>query len=405
MKSIVRRLIVPAMLVFLVQSPIPCLTQSINLPDTLVLKTIQVKGPGLMYYMSSIHKFIFFTFNSRTEDSIGYEVILPDNINHIEIDGETVDYSHQKGVSRKDNTVCFLKGIKGKDTILIVDENNNKDFRDDPIRKIEKLDMFSKANLFKCDYKIFNGKKYVTNSNWIHIGTWKYDGLWFLTNQHYTAKFKLQKSTYDIEIFIEDTRFSFLRPQIALVGANGVKRDTVLEGEILKEGEYLKLKEGIYKFAKLTNDGSYITLVREDHYQDISGTQIGVIAPAFKCHTTNGDSVSLEDYKGSTVLLVNISACYSVPGSQEVFKDLAEKYGSKLDMVVIDRAGGYLKQIENWNLPGKLVNADTPENIQFAKIYRPEYCSRTCFLIGADSRVIDKFEIFDWAKNLPKHKL
>ena len=202
-----------------------------------------------------------------------------------------------------------------------------------------------------------------------------------------------------------DTRFWFYRPQIALVGANGVKRDTVLEGEILKEGEYLKLKEGIYKFADLTNDGSYITLIREDHYQDISGTQIGVIAPAFNCHTTGGDLISSEDYRGSNVLLVNISACYSVPGSQVVYKDLAEKYGSKLDMVVIDRAGGYLKQIENWNLPGKLVNADTPDNIQFAKDYRPDYCSRTCFLIGPDGRILDKFEIFDWEKNLAKYKL
>lgn len=190
-----------------------------------------------------------------------------------------------------------------------------------------------------------------------------------------------------------------------MTGGNGIKRDTVLQGEILNIGEYLKLKEGIYKYADLTNDGSYITLVREDHYADKSGTQIGVIAPAFTCHTISGDSVSSETYKGSYVLLVNISACYSLPGSQEVYKDLAEYYGSKLDLIVIDRAGGYLKQIEKWNLAGKLVNADTPANAAFAKNYRPDYCSRTCFLIGTDGRIVDKFEIFDWEKNLAKHKL
>jgi len=398
MKSIIKGLMVLSFLAYVIQSQNTCSGQANNLPDTLILKTKQVKGPGLMYYLSTIHDLHF-----KIKDSLKYDVILPDNINDVKLTYTTVDFDHQKGLSLKDNSVCFLKGIKGKDTILIVDENNNKDFRDDPIRPIEKIDFFSKESLIKCDYKIFNGKKYVTNSNWIAIGTWSEDGLWYLANQHYTASFKLKKSTYDIELFISDTRFWFTKPQIALIGGNGIKRDTVVEGEILNIGEYLKLKEGIFKFADLANDGSYITLVREDHYQDMTGTQIGVIAPDFKCHTTDGDSISSEDYKGSNVLLVNISSCYSVPASQVVYKDLAEKYGSKLDMVVIDRGEGLLKQLEKWNLAGKFVNAHTSDNASFAKNYRPDICSRTCFLIGADGRVIDKFEIFDWEKTLPKH--
>ena len=398
MKSNFKEFIVLVICVFLVQSQIPCVAQSINLPDTLVLKTRQVKGPGLMYYLSAVHD-----LNFRIKDSLKYDVILPDNVYDVKVADEIVDYDHQKGMSTKDNSVCFLKGIKGKDTILIVDENNNKDFRDDPIRPIQKIDVFSKENLFKCDYKIFNGKKYVTNSNWITIGTWREDGVWFLTNQHYTASIKLKQSTYDIELFISDTRFWFYQPQIALIGANGTKRDTVLKGDILNIGEYLKLKEGIFKFANLTNDGSYITLVRENHFQEKTGTQIGVIAPAFRCHTFDGDSISSEDYKGSTFLLVNISSCYSVPASEVVYKDLAENYGSKLDMVVIDRGVGLLRQLENWNLTGKFVNAHTSDNASFAKDYRPDICSRTCFLIGPDGRVIDKFEIFDWEKTLSKH--
>ncbi len=413
-------------LLFVMSLGIECKGQSANLPDTLILKTKQIKGPGLMYYMSGINDLRF-----QIPDSLKFDVILPDNIQDIQVAVELADYNtfgyertikagndtskyykalidHKKFnpsrlLTYKENSVCFLRGMRGQDTILIVDENNNKDFRDDPIRPVEKLDFKSTEKLFKCDYTIFNGMQYVTASNWITIGTWKREGIWFLSNQHFTAELTLEKSNYEVELFFWDTRFWFYKPQLALIGANGFKRDTVLRGETLQIGEYLKLKEGIYKFEDISNNASTITLVREDHYQDIAGTQIGSIAPDFKCLATNGDSVSLKDYKGASVLLVNISACYSLPGSQEVYKDLADKYGSKLDMVVIDRAGGYLKFIEQWDQTGKLVNADTPENADFAKKYRPDYCSRTCFLIGPDGRIADKFEIFNWEKNLAKH--
>jgi hypothetical protein len=32
--------------------------------------------------------------------------------------------------------------------------------------------------------------------------------------------------------------------------------------------------------------------------------------------------------------------------------------------------------------------------------YRPEFCSRTCFLINPDGRIIDRFEIFDWKSHI-----
>lgn len=426
MKSILKRLIALALLFSFIQSGSTCSGQSSNLPDTLILKTKQVKGPGLMYYLSGINDLKF-----QSIDSMAYDVILPENVHDVQVAVELADYNiynyeralksgidtskfyrtliaqkkifPERLLSFKENSVCFLKGVKGKDTILIVDENNNKDFRDDPIRPVEKIDYKSKDRLFKCDYTIYNGEKYITASNWITIGTWRDDGIWFLSNQHFTTELTLGKSTYDIELFSWDTRFWFYEPQIALIGANGFKRDTVLQGEILNIGEYLKLKEGIYKFEKMSNDASTITLIREDHYDSISGTQIGSLAPDFKCETTDGDSISLKDYKGVNVLLVNISACYSLPGSQEVYKDLYGTYGSKVEMVVIDRAGGYLKELETWSQTGKLVNADIPANVSFAKNYRPDYCSRTCFLIGPDGRIVDKFEIFDWDKNLPKH--
>ncbi len=412
-------------LLFGMGSNIDCIGQSKYLPDTLIIKMKQEKGRGLLNYQRGISDLVF-----RSLDSLGFEVILPDHITDIRLRGEIVDYDaygfqlHTKEqkdslnwkeiaarkkfdpyhpISLRDNSVCMLTGMRGKDSVYIIDQNNNKDFRDDTVRLVKPIDLYSREKLIPCDYTIFNGKKYVTAHTWMAIGTWRREGLWYQVLQHYTTGFNLDKSNYELEVYISESRFYTYRPQIAIIGGNGIRKDTVAPGEYVGVGEYILLKEGVYRFADLAQDCSYVTLVREDHYLDKSGIQPGLLAPAFKCNTTNGDSISSETYKGSYVLLVNISACYSVPGSQEVYKDLAEKYGPKLDMVVIDRAGGYLKQIENWNQAGKLVNADTPDNKEFAKKYRPDYCSRTCFLIGPNGRIVDKFEIFDWEKNLAKH--
>ena len=167
--------------------------------DTLIIKTEQVKGFGLLYYLSSIHRFNF-------KDSLKFEVILPENISDIQLDYELVDYyidriiteknlDSLKILSLKENSVCFLKGLKGKDEILIFDENNNKDFRDDSIRLIKEIDFYSKDNLFKCDYKIFNGSKYVIASNWINFGIFSQRDsvLYYLTTQHYTSRFSIDR--------------------------------------------------------------------------------------------------------------------------------------------------------------------------------------------------------------------
>ena len=33
--------------------------------------------------------------------------------------------------------------------------------------------------------------------------------------------------------------------------------------------------------------------------------------------------------------------------------------------------------------------------------YRSAYCSRICYVIGTDSRIIDKFTVTDWKSALP----
>lgn len=379
-----------------------------------------------MHFMASIHELRF-----KCADSLSYEVVLPPNILDIKVAEEIVDLDlnsclrmlkerrgtperrqkiiEYKGIDTlnlsavKDNSVCFLTGISGQDTIFIVDENNNKDFRDDPIRTINPIDLSGKKGLIKCDYRIFNGKKYVTAINWIAIGRWRFPGLWYASSQHFTTTFSLDKSNYELELYIDNTRFNFDKPQIAVSGGHGSRRDTVVPGEYVGLNEIIKFKEGVYRFTELTNDGSMITLIKENHYDDITGTQIGVIAPSFVCQTIDGDTISSDEYKGKSYLLVNVSGCGLPPLSYEFYRDLANLYGSKIDMIVIDKSAGALKEIQSWNLTDKFVNADIPANDEFEKVYRPDYCSWTCFLIGVEGKITDKFSVFDFGKFLPRY--
>jgi hypothetical protein len=426
MKSIFKGIILMALFAWVIQSPNTCQAQSIHLPDTLMLKTKQEKGRGLMHFMASIHELRF-----KSADSLAYEVALPPNIQDIMVAEEIVDLDldyclrmlkerrstpeqRQKNIeyrridtlnlsAMKDNSVCFLTGIRGKDTIFIVDENNNKDFRDDPMRTINPIDLSGTKGLIKCNYKIFNGKEYVTAINWITIGRWRFPGLWYASSQHSTTTVNLDKSNYELELYIDNTSFNFKKPQIAVSGGNGSRRDTVMPGEYVRLNEYIKFKKGVYRFTELTNDGSIITLIKENHYDDITGTQIGVIAPSFVCQTIDGNTISSDEYKGKSYLLVNVSGCGLPPLSYEFYRDLANLYGSQIDMIVIDKSAGALKEIQSWNLSDKFVNADIPANDEFEKIYRPDYCSWTCFLVGADGKITDKFPIFDFGKFMSRY--
>jgi hypothetical protein len=41
-------------------------------------------------------------------------------------------------------------------------------------------------------------------------------------------------------------------------------------------------------------------------------------------------------------------------------------------------------------------------NQDFYDKYRMQYCSRICYVIGTDNRIMDKFLITDWKNNLAK---
>ena len=294
--------------------------------------------------------------------------------------------------------------MRDKENMFIVDENNNKDFRDDSIRLFYKMDFKSPSNLIKCKYNIYNGSKLVKDSGWVNIGTNGNGKLLFSVSQHLESTFSFDEQSYKIEAVngAPFLRFCFENPLLTIVSQNGIKKDSVLKSEIIEIDEYLKLGDCYFRFDDISNDGKWITLIKERDVSNKIGTQVGFIAPSFEGQTITGDSISSKDYIGKYLLLSNVTACWSEIMSYAYFKELTEKYASKLSIVGIDNSPVFLKQnIKDLNLTGKFIIAENNPSIQ--KNYRQDFCSRTCFLIDPNGRIADKFEISDWKEVLSKH--
>jgi hypothetical protein len=374
--------------------------------DTLVLETVKLKGYDMFPAgAGGIH------FSDTTE-LYKYPLKFPKNITNIKISYEIIDFKmfnyesyHSKeswnDLSLKNNSICIMTGRRGNDTIFIFDENNNKDFRDDSVRLYKKMDWKTTTKLIKSKYFVNNGKEIVEDSTWVNIGTLDGNELLFFVSNHLESSFSIDNNAYQIGVVDDQSHYCFDEPILALMSQNGIRKDTLLETELLKKGEYLKLKDTYYRFDTISNDGKYITLIKEKDFNSKIGTQVGMISPDFYCHSITGDSISFKKYSGKYLLIINVSACWSKISSYQCYKDLTEEYKGKFDFIGIDNSPVTLgNNIKNLKLEGSFVIAE--DNPMVQKAFRPAYCSRTCFLINPEGRIADKFEIFDWESNLTR---
>lgn len=389
--------------------------------DTLIVKTEKIRGYGILQEEGAGS----IDFNDTTE-RFDYPVVFPKGITDIKLAWQPVDFkpfgfdnmkksksdylpiflksNFPKKIdtlnipSIKDNSICIMAGKRGNDKIFIVDENNNKDFRDDSVRLTQKMDWKTTTKLIKCRYKIYNGKSMVEDSSWVNIGLGRNNDLLFFVSHHLESTFSIKNQIYTIGVIESNSGFCFDEPILALLAQNGIKKDTLTESELLKKGEYLKLNDTYYRFDDVSNDGKYATLIKENNFKSKIGTQVGMLAPDFNCKSIEGDFISFNDYKGKVLLLVNVSACWSPISSYKCYKDLTEAYSDKFEILCLDKSPVALgNNIKELKLSGKFV--DVNEN-KMIEAYRPDFCSRTCFLINPGGRIVDKFEIFDWKSKL-----
>ncbi len=397
-----------------------------SLNDTLLLKTEKIKGYGQL--PNSMYGIEFLNPKDRNY----FPLIYPKNISDLKIACELIDFKPywftnlKKSKSEylstflkdyfpnkidttrvpsiKDNSISIMSGRMAGKRIFIVDQNNNKDFTDDSIRPYRKLDIESISHLIRCKYNIFNGEESAKDSGWVNIGTDASGILSISVAHHLEANFTIDENKYKIAVVNGHpfNRFCFENPIFSLSTQNEVKKDSLSKNEMFETGELIKLGRLYYRLEDISNDGHYITLIKDNDIKNKIGTQVGFIAPDFSCRTMENRAISLKDYKGKYLLLANVTAQRSPVMSYEYYKELTKTYGSKVEILCIDDSPDDLeKNIVKFDLTGKFMIAEGNQSIK--KNYRKDTSSRTCFLINPEGRIADKFDISQWNQNLKSY--
>lgn len=417
--------ILPLFLIILATVPLKA-TSNVTESDTLILKTEKLKGAGLLQNSDVQLKFREIPYDDKRLE------LIPPRISNLSITHEFIDIRIYAFNNVKNNTperldeciqfnfpelqdtaqlptlaeskLNIVMGEMGSDTVYIIDENINGDYRDDPIRILNKpISEQTTSELFH--YWILVGNQKVRASSWIRVFKDDVNNNFYLNIEEYLqSSFAIGNQQFEIQCVNGAPlyRFGFTSPRIAVTGLNGIKKDSLKFSEILKLGEYLKFGNDYYKFEKISNDGKEIMLIKESDVSSLAGNQIGFLAPDFSGVTIDGDSVSLKHFENEYLLLVNVSACYSEPMSYEVHKELSGTYNSKLAIISIDESPGVLEaNIKELDLKGQFIISKNNKSIK--SHYREDFCSRVCFLIDPSGHIIEKFEIYDWQPYLAKY--
>lgn len=354
--------------------------------DTLIIRTEKHKGDGLFSLGAML-----LDLNDTIEE-FAQPVVYPNQVTNIKRMEMPTDFR-----AKEPHYVNFMTGEINDKEILIVDENNNNDFSDDSIRIIKQIKWRSDDDLIKCKYLISNGHKIVGDSSWLRIGT-RRNNLWGGRSEHLIADFTLNKEKYEVGI-IDSRLFGFfygVYPEAAILSHNTETKDTLVQKDILKIGEFLNLHGNYYRFANITNNGEFITLIKEINFDKIIGTQVGMIAPEFTCKTVSGDTIVSSGLHDRIMIIANSCGCGGDSLSTQAYYDMRKTYGNYIHILRLDSKinngseGLQIDMVEEFN--GDIYNK-----------YRNAYCSRICYVIDTNNRIIDKFHINDWKSNLQGH--
>tara|TARA_R110000868_G_scaffold71713_1_gene209666 strand:+ start:2565 stop:3743 length:1179 start_codon:yes stop_codon:yes gene_type:complete len=357
-----------------------------SLNDRINISTKKIKGSGLYELGAGSIKLL------DTSETFSNPVKYPKNINALKRYQLKIDFNETKNYN-----VELLKGIKDGNPIFIVDENYNKDFTDDSIREYKTIDWRKSADLIKCNYLIYNDVKTVKDSSWLNIGD--SNGSFMLGKREYlTSKFKIDNEDYEIGIVEPRNPLSFtygFRTEISILSKSGIKKDSISYSDLITFGEALNLNGNYYRFEKISNNGDFITLIKDKNFKSKIGTQKGMIAPSFEVITMSGDTLTNSDLQDKLTVIANSCGCGGDKESTEAFFEMERTFGKQMTILHVD------SDIKMSDI-GIHVDSQEKFNKYFYDNYRKEYCSRLCYVIGKDNRILEKFAINKWKTILPK---
>ncbi|MEM6720921.1 MAG: hypothetical protein AAF611_16440 [Bacteroidota bacterium] len=346
--------------------------------DTLVLQTTKQKGDGFFEIGVTGLEFM------KVDSVFPYQIQYPKGLDRME-----------RGLflpnllEKRPFYVDIVKGTQNGIAVVVVDENNNKDLTDDTVRTIEPMLWNADQKVIPCEYDFFNGKEIIQGSSWLKIGTFQ-DNLLFGRSDHVVANFSIDSQEYTITAADPfNLSFSFdVHPKLAIITQKDSKKDSISYRDLLSLGEFLKLKDSYYKFQTISSDGKRITLIKEENFDTKIGTQVGMKAPEFTVITTENDTIQSVNLHNKRTIIANSCGCGGDKASTQAYYDMRKAYTD----FHIFRVDSHIKETND----GLHIDAENEFNKNFYEQYRKQYCSRICYVIGTDHRIIDKFVITNW---------
>ncbi|MCP9234861.1 hypothetical protein [Lewinella sp. JB7] len=358
--------------------------------DTLVLRTQKVRGTDLFGFGAG-----FLDFGS-TDGLFPYPVTYPSDLSGIEGARTSPDFRDEDP-----DYIDIITGSRDGEKVFVVDQNNNQDFTDDPVRSFAPV-MPDGSQSLLCYFRRGQGTETIRDSSWIQIATSKLLGpeaILYARDEHLRATVTHDGISYQLGVvdpFMSRTFTYSPTAELAILAIDGTGRDSLSRHDIVTTGEYLKLGDDMYRFDSITHYGEYLTLVRDGKFAHTEGTQVGMLAPAFTFLSVSGDTVSSARLRDKPTIVANSCGCGGDTLSGAAFTDIRNTYGPRIHALRLDSGLG--EPTGQWT-----VDFAEPYNKDLFQHYRGEYCSRIAYLIGEDRRILEKFDIGDWSRALAKH--
>ena len=352
--------------------------------DTLKITTKKVKGSGLFLLGAGR-----LTFQDTTEE-YSYSMIYPPDISEVKRAQKVTDFAKPDA-----DLIDIMSGLLDEQEVFIVDQNGNKDFRDDEVRPMRDIEWNSSEYSIQCQFRKMIDGDTIADSSWVMIGL-GHGGKLYGRDEHLVADFRLGEKQYEIGIVDMTLSSTFtygLNPQIAVLSNDEQSKDTLFSRDLIHMGDCVYLEGNYYRFDTIAHFGEWFTLVKEDNFEEMVGTQVGMLAPSFEAIAVSGDTIRSRDLLNKPIVVANSCGCGGDKQSTEAYYQIDSAYGSRIHALRLDSG---IKD----DTVGLQFDMENPFNKDLSDKYRQAYCSRLCYLVGRNRRILDKFRIVDWGSNL-----
>ncbi|MEP5104798.1 MAG: hypothetical protein ABJQ84_09280 [Ekhidna sp.] len=326
-----------------------------------------------------------------TTNLFDYEIDFPDSLTNILGFRWPVDFKSE---------LDYIDIIKGKLPtevfVVIVDQNNNRSFKDDPMISLRPIDWYSSQNSIPVSFLVSDGSDTVQNNSWIRIGHWQ-EEIIYGRDEYLFASISIDNKRFDLGV-IDQLSGSFtysLGAQIALFSSELGKKDTIEIRDLIRMREFLKLNGSYYLFDSINNSGEYIRLIKEKNFDEKVGLQVGMLAPDFAFKSASGDTLNTTTMHNKPLIIANTCGCGGDIESPKAYFEIRNTFQEEAYILRLDSFSE--NPSDEWTINMKDVyNKDAYHK------FRQAYCSRICYVIGQNQRILDKLLITDWKMDLPK---